>query len=257
MIATDADLVENLTRFFVRSRALQPPPITLRLAQFFEDWRSLHGTRDTTCRPPLRELDSPRLKRMFEALGPALQNYRRSAPSFNLWAVSGIGADEVRISAVLAWFLNPAASHGAGNLFAKAFWDAAGGNKLGFTLDTLRRSATEVCPLANAADRVDIVLEGHDLLVFAEIKVYAGLQPVQLERYLAAVEQSAKLNGKSHAALIYLAPHPAKLPSGPCLWLSWRRLARTFRLAANQAVSPLVRQSALHFAQHVEGYRGS
>lgn len=251
---TDADLTCRLSRYLASARALKPQPLEIRLAHFLNSARALTVPEPRPVPPPAPTNDLARLRGALVALGPALERRRRSAPDLNLWTVSGIGVDEIRVSSVLAWFLNPTGSHGEGARFADAVWRAAGGEALGFDLWGLRRSATEVCPLADLADRVDVVLDGDDVSVFIEVKVHAGLQPAQLQRYLAAVERSARLRNKANAALIYLAPYRADLPPGPCLWLDWRRLATAFRTAAQDCRTPLVRQSALHFAQHVETF---
>lgn len=254
---THADLTHGLGRYLAAFRGLGPPPLASRLSDFLSRARALRQPDDqpTSSPPPPRApLDQTRLRQTLTALGPALGRRRRLAPDLNVWTVSGIGFDEVRVSSVLAWFLNPAGSHGEGSRFADAVWQAAGGDHLGFDLQGLRRSATEVCPLADLADRVDVVLDGDEFSVFIEVKVYAGLQPAQLERYLTAVELSARLRDKTHAALIYLAPFPTKLPPGPCLSLNWRKLATAFRTAARDCHTPLVQQSALHFAQHIETF---
>lgn len=251
---TDAGLARKLSRYLASARALKPQPLEIRLAHFINHARALSAPESQLVAPPAASTDLARLRGALVGLGPALERRRRSAPDLNLWTVSGIGFDEVRVSSVLAWFLSPTGSHGEGARFADAVWRAAGGEALGFDLWGLRRSATEVCPLADLADRVDVVLDGDDVSVFIEVKVHAGLQPAQLQRYLAAVELSARLRDKANAALIYLAPHCAGLPPGPCLWLDWRRLATAFKTAAQDCHTPLVRQSALHFAQHVETF---
>ncbi|WP_159457552.1 PD-(D/E)XK nuclease family protein [Brevundimonas sp. SH203] len=253
---SEAALTDNLQALFSKMQALEPAPITHRLARFFEDWRSLQRASVSngmeTAVAPVADADA--LRCMFERLRPLLDQNHRSAADLNIWAVSRLGTDEIRTSAVLAWFLDPSGSHGEGRLFADALWSAVGAD-LGFNLRNLRRTATEVCPLADAADRVDVVLEGDDFAVFIEVKIYAGLQPAQLERYAAAAERSASLRDKAHAALIYLAPYPTRLPSERCRWLSWRSLARAFRLAAEKSGTPFVRQATDQFAQHIERLR--
>lgn len=256
MTASEPALAKNLLAFVSKLRALEREPVAHRLARFFEDWRSLQGASVSDRTEAVAPAADPgALRRAFGRLQPLLDEHRRSAPDLNICAVSGLGTDEVRASAVLAWFLDPRGSHGEGRLFADALWSKVGGAELGFDLQSLQRTATEVCPLADVADRVDVVLEGDHFAVFIEVKIYAGLQPAQLERYVAAAERSASLRNKPHAALIYLAPYPARLPSDRCRWLSWRRLARAFRLAAEQSSTPFVRQVADHFAQHIERYR--
>lgn len=249
MTTAASTTVEGLSAYFERAAKAAPATPLQRLSIFLQDWRRLSPRpSEAPVRTPL-SIES--LRTGLRALAPLHQAARRSAAGLNIWAVAGLGHDEVRTSSVLAWLLNPAASHGAGDLFAQALWRAVDGPKFGFELTGLRRSATEVCPLADTADRVDVVLEGDDFVVFIEVKIHAGLQPRQLERYALAAERSARLRGKAHCAVIYLAPNTAILPDG-CGWLSWRHLARALRSSSAPVESPFVTQAAIQFAGHIE-----
>ena len=199
-------------------------------------------------------IDASRLRQTFANIKPALLSARSSASRLNVWTASGLARDEVRTSSVLSWFLNPNGSHGEGALFAQTLWSAVNGVTFGFTLDRIRRSATEINPLANLADRVDVVLDGDDFIVFIEVKIYAALQPAQLERYLSAAQNSASLRDKRHFALIYLAPHRTAMPSDQCRCLSWRALALAFRASASRCQNPFVGEVASQFADHIESY---
>lgn len=240
---------EGLNAFLRAAAKARPPGPADRLRNFFHEWRRL-SIPVTTAPLERRDLSLERLRSGLTALAPLQDAAKRTAADLNIWAVAGIGSDELRTSSVLAWLLNPTGSHGASDTFARVLWSAVDGQRLGFDVSGLRRSATEVCPLADAADRVDVVLEGDDFVLFIEVKIHAGLQPRQLERYAAAAERSARLRGKKHYAVIYLAPNPTVLPAR-CLWLPWRALARALSAAAPSIPAPFVAGAVDQFAKHV------
>lgn len=224
---------ERLLAFLERYRALAP-----RKAGPRHDDR-LHG------------LDA-RLPVAIAAIATPIADARASGAFANVWSVAGLRRDEVRTASVLGWLLDPRGSHGRGTAFAGALWSAAGGEALGFDLSRLRRATTEVCPLGDQSNRVDIALEGDDFLVFVEVKLDAGLQPDQLQRYAVAATNAAALRGKPHAAVIYLAPWKAPLPAG-CVHVTWRDVARAIRKACPApSQATFIDQAALQFAAHVE-----
>ncbi|QYC11511.1 PD-(D/E)XK nuclease family protein [Brevundimonas nasdae] len=135
--------------------------------------------------------------------------------------------------------------------FAAALWrEAAGETATEFDLRLLRRSAVEVCPLADQADRVDISLEGDDFVLFIEVKVDANLQPDQLGRYAEAARRSASLRSKLRHAVIYLAPSLTLLPD-TCVWIDWRRTAGALMAASDAVPNAYDRQSAIQFAEYI------
>ncbi|KAK0360857.1 hypothetical protein LTR94_025675 [Friedmanniomyces endolithicus] len=179
---------------------------------------------------------------------------RSRSPAGNVWETAGLGRDEVRISKVLAWWLNPLASHGLAIPLAEALWrEAVGAGGTEFDVGLLRRSAVEVCPLADQGDRVDVALEGDDFILFIEVKVDAGLQPDQLSRYALAAERAAFLRNKARYHVIYLAPAPTALPAN-CVWISWRQTARALVAASSFASNAYDQQSALQFAEYMKRF---
>lgn len=223
-----------------------------RLLAFLEQYRAL-APRKAKPRfdDRLQGLDA-RLPVALAAIATPIADARASGAFANVWSVAGLRRDEVRTASVLGWLLDPRGSHGRGPAFAEALWAAAGGEALGFDLSTLRRATTEVCPLGDQSNRVDIALEGDDFLVFVEVKVDAALQPDQLQRYAAAAASAAAIRGKPHFAVIYLAPWKAPLPDR-CVHVTWRDLARAIRRACpTPSQATFIDQAALQFAAHVE-----
>lgn len=242
-------LDERLRAFLISVGSLKPRSRADRLGAFLKQTHSLLPTRRTS--RPVARIEAVRA---VAAASKARARLRRdTGADINVWAAAGLGHDEVRVSSLLSWFLSPTGTHSGGAAFAQTFWNAAGGSELGFDLGTLRRTAVEVCPLANNANRVDVVLEGEDFLVFVEVKIHAGLQPDQLSRYMIAAQSMANLTKKAHYAVIYLAPRDTIRPEGPCRWLSWAKLSRGIHGTYRAETSP-VAGLALQFADHIDAF---
>lgn len=223
-----------------------------RLLAFLEQYRGLAPRKPKPSRDGRLDGLDTRLAAAVAAMARPIAEARASGAFANLWSVAGLRRDEVRTASVLGWLLDPRGSHGRGHAFAGALWSAAGGEALGFDLSGLRRATTEACPLGDQSNRVDIALEGDDFLVFVEVKVDAGLQPDQLERYAGAATTSAAIRGKPHSAVVFLAPWKADLPGG-CVHVTWRDVARTIRKACSApSQATFIDQAALQFAAHVE-----
>jgi hypothetical protein len=223
-----------------------------RLLAFLERYRALAPRRAKPRRDGRLDGLDARLPIVIAAIATPIADARASGAFANLWTVAGLRRDEVRTASVLGWLLDPRGSHGCGPAFAVALWSAARGEALGFDLSKLRRATTEVCPLGDQSNRVDVALEGDDFLVFVEVKVDAGLQPDQLQRYAVAATNAAALRGKPHAAVVYLAPWKAPLPAG-CVHVTWRDVARAIRKACPApSQATFIDQAALQFAAHVE-----
>jgi hypothetical protein len=127
------------------------------------------------------------LVRSLDLLRGPMHSARKAGAFIDLWAVAGLARKEVRTAAVLAWLLDPQGSHGQDDLFLQRLWkevSAASECRLGFELEAPQRSRTEINPMGDLNNRVDIELEGRDFLVFIEVKIDAGLRQDQLQNYI-------------------------------------------------------------------------
>lgn len=202
------------------------------------------------------ELSVADIAGFLDAFAPLWREDRKTERALNIFEVLGLGHDEKAHCAFLAWLLHPKASHGHGGLFFRACFAHLPGCHL--DEDVLAGNytvRTEVCPLRDQTDRVDIVCEGRDFLFYIEAKIDAVEHGEQTVRYQDKLESCA--NGRT-TALIYLADGSA--PACPsAIPLSWKDLAVSLdrmREEYPHELSPflheLVRQYAVFIRQFNE-----
>jgi hypothetical protein len=151
-------------------------------------------------------MDIPEFLRLVwanqSAMERARQLYRdRLAPDFNTFDF--IEPDEMRLSRIIAWLLDPAQTHGQGGRFLHLFLEE---------LSVVWPS--EVCDRAEAktevalpGGRLDILVRSGDRILAIENKPWAGDQVDQIFRYLDHLDQKAQ----GEYQLVYLT----SLGSGP------------------------------------------
>jgi hypothetical protein len=115
------------------------------------------------------------------------------------------------------------------------------------------RVVTELTPLGDQADRVDLVVETGRCLVGIEVKIDAGVGEQQLERYLASIERRAALQNLT-PHVVFLAPFPSRTPKARST--SWRDVARAADLAAKCKPSErtFLQQLITSFGAHVRTF---
>jgi PD-(D/E)XK nuclease superfamily protein len=165
---------------------------------------------------------SESLKQLLDSIGPVARDRRCRGEGIDIWALAGLRRNEVRTAAVLAWVLDPRGSHGQGEAISLALWERMKATDLfGFEIRGVRRVVTELCPLGDASDRVDVALEGADFVLFLEVKIDAAEGPDQLQRYREAARRKADALGKPRAAVAYLSQWAPTVPPD-VLHLRWR-----------------------------------
>ena len=109
-------------------------------------------------------------------------------------------------------------------------------------------------PLDDAGNRVDIVLEGADCLIFVEVKINAPLRRYQLEDYQISLNKRADHYGLRDRQLVFLSNGDA--PEGyDGLALDWPTVAGAMRRACCELYdAPYVTRLACDFADHIERY---
>jgi hypothetical protein len=202
------------------------------------------------------QVDPAAIAALVDRLRPLLADARRQGQMANIWAVAGLGRKEVQTASVLAWLLDPTAGHGAGDAYGQALWrfvrqaECEGDDQLDFDLVGLRGAFTEVCFLGDRADRIDLVLEADDALVFIEVKIDAGQQADQLGRYARKAERVSALRRKSNWAVLYLSELDDALPPR-CRRISWSDVAGVIRDTAATLEPGFFQTAAIQFANHV------
>lgn len=190
------------------------------------------------------------------SFSPLWQEDRKVGRNLNIFDVFGLGHDEKAHCAFLAWLLNPGASHGHGGLFFQACF----AHLLNCERDESVRAGdytvrTELCPLGDMTDRVDIVCDGRDFLCYIEAKIDAVEHGGQTVRYQEKLALCA--NGRRTALIFLAAESQPACPSA--IPLSWRDLAAsldTMRERYSDELSPFLRELVRQYAAFIRGFHG-
>ncbi|TCP64611.1 PD-(D/E)XK nuclease family protein [Sphingomonas sp. PP-CE-1G-424] len=203
-------------------------PSASRLEAAFLAFR--HVLPDAPARAPQQFYALGDLETAFRALKPPLAAAKEQGGLINPWALASLKRDEIRTAAALAglWmsdFGGLASQRFAAAYLTVALPDVDWSDELGAGYQV----STEVCPLGEGADRVDLVITTASHLIGIEVKIRADLGPMQLERYTASLGRRAELQ-KLVPAVIFLAPFRTTVPTVAST--TWSDVAR----AARQAV---------------------
>lgn len=239
------------------------PPGAHALAALLDDLRACRFPAEGDPAPP-RDSVVP----SAEGLGGFLDAVRAPLAEVraigNPWVVAGLRDDELRNSAVLAWFLDPRGTHGLGDGVLRAVLaHAARTVALPPHPSPGCRVAVEDCPDGELHSRVDITIDDPGRFFLGiEVKIKAGEQPRQVERYARLARERA-CDGRPWA-VVFLTPggRPATTAGEfapvvvPLAWkdiaAALRRLAAAGRRDGRSAVSLHL---ATTFASHVSGFR--
>ena len=158
----------------------------------------------------------------------------------NVWTVARLGRDEVRTAAVLTWVLDCHGSHGYGSLILETLLSRLKKRSLPGDLDDVNlghnyRTLREHTPFGDQSNRVDIVLEGGNSVIFLEVKIDAPPGPEQLQRYKAASLAKASATKKEHARLLYLSRTTLKDACDGVIFLNWVDVSKAIHEAVAQS----------------------
>lgn len=209
---------------------------------------------DTAPRPPKQFYALGDLQSAFQALKRPLAEAKAQGGLINPWALASLNRDEVRNAATLAGLWMPEFGGAASIRFAASYLTSAipqidWSIELGFGY----RVATEVCPLGEGADRVDLVIETQRQLIGIEVKIGAGLGADQLERYSLAIRRRADLQDLT-PWVVLLAPFRTSLPA--IASTSWRDIARAARAVGGEKANDrsFVQHLIASFGEHVQDF---
>lgn len=223
-------LAIDIEAFVTTWRDHRPPPLGERIATFAQRWRMLAP-------PPFARrsagpaLTPDRLAAAVARLRPALTVARASDATFDPWRLAELRRDEVRNARALAGLLAPRGGHNLGPLALAALFDALQASAPDCPRpDDLAQAtvAVERRPLGSARDRVDLVVDHPQLLLFVEIKIDAGEGVRQLERYAEAAAATARFTGRPAWRLAYLTRRRTAAPN--VIGIDWRTLAQALRV---------------------------
>lgn len=234
----------------------------LRLKRFLKDVHRLRTAAELEPVRPLRTLSPAAAVSLFEGLKAPLASARSTGAFIDIWAVAGLKRKELPNAAVLAWLIDPRGSHGLGPLCLSALLQAAGlaggPSDASLRLDAARVQA-EVRPLGSDRDRVDIVVDLPELLLFIEVKIDAGEGAAQLSRYaesaLRVARADADLSGAAPRSTrtLFLSPRPPVETVQGVSHMTWRDLASEFDRASLKAAG-LAQTLIRSFSAHVRAF---
>jgi hypothetical protein len=223
-----------------------------RLQSAFEALRDV--LPDVGPRAPKQFYALDDLQTAFRALQGPLARTKQRGGLINVWALASLRRDEVRNAAALAGLWMPEFGGETSMRFAVSY--------LATALPTVDwneelrggyRVATEICPLGDGADRVDLVIETARHLVGIEIKIGAALGREQLQRYSKAISRRGALQGLT-PWVVLLAPFRTELPV--IASSSWADVARAARSVAGDRDGDrcFVTQLIESFGEHVREF---
>ncbi len=169
-----------------------------------------------------------------------------SGATINVWQVAQLKHNELRNCSVLRWLLDCEGSHGQGSIFFEAVLkhldiniDITNGYRtqveLSYILDEDYNDSNEYGNNTEKYNRVDIVMQNTQFLLFLEVKIDAPEGINQLLRYSDILKKQC---GSRKGKLIYLTPRHKYLPEAILSLqdkskyfpkpLSWKEVANAF-----------------------------
>lgn len=213
--------------------------------RFFSAFRQLRPEAEQSTvvdgTPGAASLDINSWCGFFSDFSPMFKDVKAAGQFIDFWEVAGLGCSELRNSQVLAWLLNCFSSHGQGPVFLKCLLDTineTGGPHISksfprsadvpeFYTTALEKHYDDADD-SGSQSRVDIEIKAPGFLLMIEVKIWAGENKDQLQRYYnhcraLGMAQQAKWG------LIFLTPDKRKPRDGQLEGLiptlSWRQLA--------------------------------
>jgi hypothetical protein len=162
----------------------------------------------------------------------------RNGEFFDVWTVAGLGRDELRNSAVLAWLLNCRGTHGQDHRFLKSLLSQVVPSIPEQTIAGISKGTyqtrVESYPLGNRRDRIDIEIESSECLLFIEVKIDAIVDIDQLYRY---ARRGVLKASDRQLHIILIRPSTGleiDLVSGKIASATWNDVARSLRATLRQ-----------------------
>lgn len=172
------------------------------------------------------------LQRAFAELRGPVEDTKARGGLLNPWALAGLGRNEVRVTAALAGLWQEDFGGSVSRSFLALYlYRAIPGIAWLEELQSGYRLRNEVNPLGELADRIDLMIETRNHLIGIEVKIDAGLGPMQLERYAEALEARGRHMGR-RASLVLLAPYT--LTRDGVSSTTWKDLAAAARETAGK-----------------------
>lgn len=217
------------------------------LNSFSAAWQKDHKKKQ-------KSISADDLIRFFDSFTPLLRQDRKTGRTLNIFDVLGLGHDEKRHCSFLAWLLDPRESHGQGGLFFRTCFAHLPSCQLDEHVFAENYTVrTELCPLGDMADRVDIVCEGRDFLCYIEAKIDTWEHGDQTIRYWKKLATCA--NGRT-TTLIFLADG-SKPACDSAIPLSWNALAESLdrlNVESSCKLSPFLHELVRQYAAFIRKF---
>jgi len=234
--------------------------LEIQLIEFKEAWQRTYVKEHDI---KSKALDFDMLTSFFSAVSPiveTLKSARKTGATVNIWQLAGLGFDEVRISAILAWLLDCYAEHGQKHIILSNLLNSIKTDPSYFPDSTLVTDEpywvnVETCPSGAQHSRVDIEIEGEKFLLFIEVKIYAPETNDQLSRYL---EIGNTKSGGRPWGVIFLTPdgHSPKnsTKNEHLKCLSWRVVSKVFKKHAQTLEESCTKLLLTQFANYISKF---
>ena len=223
--------------------------------QLYVAFRALRPLmQDLAPRAILQPYPANRIVAAFRTLEELLPNARSNGGLINLWAIAGLNRDEVRNGQALAGLWMTEFGGAASRRFLSAFLDRAiAGVDWEAELRAGYRVSTEVSPIGDRNDRVDLAIETSRHTIGIELKIDANLGHQQLERYIAAITTRARWR-QVRPHVVLLAPFASPLEE--VCQVRWRAVAAAAEAAVDTKASrrSLVEQLIVSFGDHIRAF---
>lgn len=178
----------------------------------------------------------------------------------NIWAIAGVGRNELRTTAILAWILDSGQDHGFGDAVLAALLDRVKAQlppdfRLGENYSVLK----EFCSFGDRENRIDILIEDQNCTFFIECKIDAPEGRNQLSRYVEKARQRATCTGRQHWRLIYISRIKPQLETPDIIHIQWPDISAAIHAAIEKKGHPdtFSSQAFIQFANHVNSLYGA
>ena len=171
-----------------------------KLGDFFA---AFEEAKSSVAREPSAAPDVEGLKLFFQNFGDKIRDFRHSGENLNIFDVCSLGRDEIRNCRVLAWLLDENGSHGLGNAFLRGLLKQIGAKAVSpAALASGYAVRAEYCPNGDNSNRVDIVCDGRDFLLYIEVKIDSLEHGEQTARYHCKLDNCA---GRRECAVLFIS----------------------------------------------------
>lgn len=193
------------------------------------------------------------LSSFFDGLSVMYDSALKKGDMFNIFDILSPKEDEVKNCKILRWILDCNGSHGLGQNLANALFHKLKLDNI--NLNKVYRCSTEVCPLGNQENRVDIVLTSDDFVIYIEAKINANEGEEQISRYAKSI--STQGMGKKQAVIFLTKegyyPKSTDRSYDKIYPVSWKQVSDVF-LAELREMNSIPAHFIRCFCNHISNF---